>query len=71
LAVTVPESGVELEALGALAAVGVRRFADVFQPVGTLEAQGRATLRIAADRSVQRWHVQIVSSGRVLACGLR
>ena len=71
LAVTVAESGVALEALGAPAAVGVRRFADVFQPVGTLEPQGRASIRIAADRSAQRWHLQIISSGRVLACGLR
>jgi hypothetical protein len=71
LAVTVPASGLALQAIGAPAVVGVRRFADTFQALGTLAPGGRVTLAARMDRSPRPWHVQIVSSGRVLACGLR
>jgi hypothetical protein len=68
--VTVPRSGLLLKALGGPTQVGVRRFGDAFQPLGTLAPGGPARLVIAPDRSLQRWNVQIRPAVRALACGL-
>jgi hypothetical protein len=70
LQLTVPAAGVWLVASGAQAAVGVRRFADAFQPLGTLPAGAAATLRIALDAARRPWHLQVVTSGSTTACGL-
>jgi hypothetical protein len=50
--------------------VGARRFADGFQTVSTLAATRGAALVITRDRSARQWHVRLVSSRAVLACGL-
>jgi hypothetical protein len=68
--VTVPPRGLLLGASGASATVGVRRFADEFQPVGTLMPAGSAVLRIAADRTIHPWRVLVRPADRATVCGL-
>ena len=70
-AVTVPAEGLELQASAAPATVGVRRFADAFSTLGTVTPGGPVALLVAPDRSSQPWRVQLESTGRVAACGLR
>jgi hypothetical protein len=60
-----------LEATGGSASVGVRRFADEFQTLGTLAPGGPATLVIAPDGSPRAWHVRLSPAARAVACGLR
>lgn len=69
LSVTVPSQGLLLQASGSPATVGVRRFAEGFQTLGTLTGGSRAALLIAPDASPRSWHVQLTSNGRVEACG--
>jgi hypothetical protein len=70
LAVKVPAQGLVLQSAEAPATVSARRFADGFQTVSTLAAAGGAALVITRDRSARRWHVRLVSTRAVLACGL-
>jgi hypothetical protein len=70
LAVVVPQRGLLLRVYGLPATVGVRRFADQFQTVGTLAPGGPAELQISPDRSSRRWHVQLSTAGPAAACGL-
>lgn len=71
LAVTVPGRGLVVESSGAPATIGVRRFADVFQSVGTLNPGSPAELLITPDRSPKPWHVQLTGPGHAVVCGLR
>jgi len=64
-------AGVGLRAAGAVATVGIRRFADGFHLVGALEVSRTAAVRIGADRARQPWHIRIQTSGFVSVCGLR
>jgi len=70
VSITVPPTGLIVEARGGSATVGVRRFAYSFQTLGTLAPSGPATLAIAPDLSRQPWHVLLTPTGRALACGL-
>ncbi len=70
LALTVPPGGLLLSARGGSAAIGLRRFASQFQPLGRLASSSSAILRIAPDLASQRWHVQLEPAGRATACGL-
>ena len=67
---TVPASGIVLGASRGPANIAIRRFALQFEPLGTVEDGGVAVLRISPDRASQHWHVNVSSSGRVLACAL-
>jgi hypothetical protein len=60
-----------LTATGGPATVSVRRFADVFEPVGTLSVTRLATLKISPDLAPEPWHVLVVPTARVTVCGLR
>ena len=71
LSVTLPPTGLMLEATGGSATVALRRFANSFQTLGTLAPGGPATLLIAPDRSSRPWHVQLSSARSAIACGLR
>ena len=71
LEVQVPSSGVVLRSLGGQTSVGVRRFGDGFQELGTLAGTGQGSLRIPSDRAPQRWRVRLSPTARVVACGAR
>jgi hypothetical protein len=70
LSVTLPRRGIWLSASGAEAAVGIRRIADGFMPLGTVPAGTAALLRIPDDSVATPWHLQVASAGRVTVCGL-
>jgi hypothetical protein len=70
ISITVPPSGMTIEATGGSAGVGLRRFGFAFQRLGKLAPAGPATLGIASDGSSQPWHVLLTPTGRVRACGL-
>jgi hypothetical protein len=70
LGVRVPPSGLLLTADGGPATLSVRRFADEFQPVGSLAAASPTTLRIAPDLANQPWHLQLAPGERATVCGL-
>jgi|GEM_PF-995827 len=63
-----PPAGVKVTATGGPASVGVRRFAQEFQPVGTVPAGTAATLQIGLDPAPVPWHLQVVTSGAVRVC---
>lgn len=67
---TVPPSGVVVTARGGPATIGVRRFADEFQTVGTLAASSSAVLRIGPDLAAQPWHIRVAAVGGATVCGL-
>ena len=67
-----PPNGLLLTAQGGSATVAVRRFAVDFppEPLSRVAASTSATLRIPPDGTRAPWHVRVVPSGRVTACGL-
>lgn len=65
---TLPASGVEIEAMGGPATVGLRRFSDQFQTLGTLPPGRPAGLLIGPDAAPQPWHVQIAPTASVRVC---
>jgi hypothetical protein len=67
---TLPRAGVRLSASGAQAMIGVRRFADGFQPLGTIPAGASATLGVPQDNLGRPWHLRVVGTGAVRICGL-
>lgn len=67
---TLPPGGVRISANGAPVAVGVRRFASSFKPIGTLTGGASATLAIAQDDASQPWHVLLAGDGPVSVCQL-
>jgi hypothetical protein len=68
--VTVPRTGVLVMAQGGSLAVGVRRFADEFQPLGTVAPGASASLRIRPDLAPQPWHLSVTPTERAMLCGL-
>ena len=50
--------------------VAVRRFADAFQPLGTVAAAAGATLRVEPDRASLPWRLSVAPAERVRVCGL-
>jgi hypothetical protein len=72
LQVTVPAAGVLVRAIQGSVAISVRRFGDVFQPLGTLAASSApSVLRIGPDLATQLWHVRLVPAARATVCALR
>jgi hypothetical protein len=69
LAVTVPPGGVRLRATGGPSSIAIRRFADAFQPLGTIRPRGLFALEIAADRAAQPWHIELRPTAGAVACG--
>jgi hypothetical protein len=67
-----PPGGILFTATGGSATVAVRRFAVGFPPdaLAKLSASASATLRIGPDGIRHPWHVRVVPSERVTACGL-
>jgi hypothetical protein len=63
--------GLRLTAEHGSGTVSIRRFAQGVEPLGTLSASRPATLQIAPDLAAETWHVQIVATAAVSACGLR
>lgn len=63
-----PPGGALIRALRGNAAVAVRRFADQYEPVGTIASGASAMLRIGPDRAARGWDVQASSSGKVAIC---
>jgi len=70
ISLTVPAAGLVLDASHGPERIGIRRFGDAFQLLGTLAPQGPAKLVIAPDASSQPWHVQLTPTGGTSACGL-
>lgn len=73
LQLEVPRSGLLLRAEdGQPVELTARRFATRYprQPLGVLQGGTSTVLRIPTDAAPQPWHVQLMSAGRVTACGL-
>jgi hypothetical protein len=70
LRLAVPPTGLLVTGEGGLVAVGVRRFADEFQAVGTVAAGASAVLRIGPDLATQPWHLRVAPTERARVCGL-
>ena len=68
LTLTVPAAGLLIRSGDASATVGLRRFADQFQTLGTLAPNATARLRITPDRSSRPWQLQLSSTASLLAC---
>ncbi len=71
LVLTLESGALRLMAGGGAAGVGVRRFAEGYVSLGTLAASRPATLTISPDLASAAWHLLIVPTARVTACGLR
>ncbi|MEA2146617.1 MAG: hypothetical protein QOG59_2204 [Solirubrobacteraceae bacterium] len=71
LAVTVPASGVEVQAAGAPATVALRRFSSQFETLGTIAPGARAVLRIGPDGVSQPWQLLVTPTGDAAVCALR
>jgi hypothetical protein len=69
--VTVPRTGLLVTAIGGPARVGVRRFADRFQSLGTLAPSRRAAVRIGPDLAPQPWRLRVTTSERASVCTIR
>jgi hypothetical protein len=65
-----PTGGLQLHTGDAPASVSVRRFADQFSSLGTVASHASGVLDVKADLAPQPWHVQVVSSAAVTACGM-
>jgi hypothetical protein len=65
----IPPGGVLITTTGP-ARIGVRRFADTFETVGTLPSAGKAALRFRQDRSGTRWRMSISSARQATVCTL-
>lgn len=71
LELTLPATGLSLEAEGAPMTVELRRFAALTaQTVGTVRPGGPVLLRIGPDLSRQPWHVRILPQAGAMACSL-
>jgi hypothetical protein len=70
LDIVLSESGVRIKAQGGAATVGLRRFADEFQPLGRVAADTAATLRIGPDNAGRPWHVQVAPTARAVVCSI-
>lgn len=68
---TLPASGLLIEDRRGAASAGVRRFASAFVAVANVSAGARVQLRIAADGAPEPWHVDLATTGEIVACGLR
>jgi hypothetical protein len=68
LDLTLPAGGLLLEVHGAPATLQLRRFATAFEPLGTLEPDQPALLRIAPDRAPQPWHLEVQVAGQLRLC---
>jgi hypothetical protein len=73
LALTLPSSGVLIDAREAPATVKLRRFATSYAApaLGTLSASTSGSLRIPPDLAPQPWHVSVAARGPLRVCGLR
>jgi hypothetical protein len=69
LELTPPSHGVLIRAAASPAFVAVRRFADEFQPVGTVAARTSSALRIAPDLAARPWRLRVATSTRATVCG--
>jgi hypothetical protein len=69
--VIIPASGVIMTADGGPATVGIRRFADISHPLGTLTSSAPASVKIAPDGATQPWLLTVTPTRRVAVCGLR
>jgi hypothetical protein len=63
-----PRGGIAVRAATAPVQVGVRRFADQFQPIGTVAAGSAGELHIAPDSAAVPWRLQLKSSGPITTC---
>jgi hypothetical protein len=71
IAVTVPRNGVEIRVEKAQSTVRVRRFGQVFIPVGVLAPNSSARLRATGDAAQQPWHLRVQGNGAVDICASR
>jgi hypothetical protein len=70
LRVAVPRTGLLVTSEGSPAAVGLRRFAEEFQPLGSVASGASAVLRIGPDLATQPWHLRVAPTDRAMVCGL-
>jgi hypothetical protein len=70
LQVTLPRSGALVRSDGGATTVGLRRYGDAFQPLGSVTPGSAATLRIAADAAPDPWHLRLAADQDVTACSL-
>jgi hypothetical protein len=69
LAVTLRPGGALVQS-SAASTVATRRFADQFQALGTLAADARGLLLVAADASPRPWQLEVTGPGRAAVCGV-
>jgi hypothetical protein len=68
VAVTVPATGVSVTVSNGDANVGIRRFGDEYQPLGSIASGSTVALRVPIDSSAQPWRVSIQPQGRATVC---
>jgi hypothetical protein len=68
VAVMVPPGGLSVSVSNGDANVGTRRFADEYQPLGTIASGSTVALRVPTDQSTQPWSVSIQPQGRATVC---
>jgi hypothetical protein len=68
IGLTLPARGLLLEVHSAPATLQIRRFATAFEPLGTLEPDQPALLRIAPDRAPEPWHIRVAPGGELRIC---
>jgi hypothetical protein len=68
--VPLPAGGLLIRSAAAPISVGLRRFATEFQPLGTVNPNSSAGLRILPDGSSQPWQVELSAAGSFSACRL-
>jgi hypothetical protein len=71
LVLTLARDGLLIRTAGSTVGVALRRFADMFAPLGTAAARSSTALRISPDRAPQAWRVRLITSADITACTLR
>jgi hypothetical protein len=66
--VIVPAGGLLIRSNDGPVRIGVRRFADGFQPLGTVTAGATAIVHIPRDRSTRPWRLQFTPADSVTVC---
>src|SRR5262249_42860387 len=67
-AVPVPAGGLEVPATNGDAPMGIRRFADQFEPLGVIASGSRVAVRVPPDHSPQPWQMSIEPQGHATVC---
>jgi hypothetical protein len=69
LELILPPGGLVINSEGGAATASVRRYGDVFAPLGAVTAGQARALQIPGDASPTPWRVRVTTSGPVRICG--